>query len=101
MTPSHATAPAPRPSGRPWLDERSTGAEDAAIAPPPRYCPAGLLAGFALLMAGHGRCVHAAMMLGDSDYAHWQLAWARGSQDPELMAVADRLQGYFDEAAPA
>src|SRR5690606_24021214 len=31
----------------------------------PRYCPTGLLAGFALLMAGHGRCVNTDMMLGD------------------------------------
>jgi hypothetical protein len=45
----------------------SLEASDDLLAPPrsPRYCPTGLLASFALLMAGHGRCVNTDMMLGD------------------------------------
>jgi hypothetical protein len=62
-----------------------------------RYCPTGLLASFALLMAGHGRCVHTDMMLGDREYAMWQLACARATDDAELCAVADRLFAYFDD----
>jgi hypothetical protein len=65
---------------------------------PPRYCPTGLLAGFALLMAGHGRCVNTDMMLGDREYAMWQLACARAMDgDGELGAVATRLFSYFDD----
>lgn len=63
----------------------------------PRYCPTGLLATFSLLMAGRGRCVHTDMMLGDREYAMWQLACARASDDAELAAVASRLFGYFDD----
>ena len=63
----------------------------------PRYCPTQLLADFALLMAGHGRCVHTAMMLGDREYAMWQLACARAMDDAELDAVASRLFAYFDD----
>ena len=64
----------------------------------PRYCPTRLLASFALLMAGHGRCVHTDMMLGDREYAMWQLACARALDDPELDAVARRLFAYFDDS---
>lgn len=63
----------------------------------PRYCPTGLLATFTLLMAGHGRCVHADMMLGDREYAMWQLACAQAIDDPELAEVASRLFAYFDD----
>jgi hypothetical protein len=63
----------------------------------PRYCPTGLLASFALLMAGHGRCVITDMMLGDREYAMWQLACARAMDDDELQAVATRLFSYFDD----
>lgn len=63
----------------------------------PRYCPTGLLAGFALLMAGHGRCVNTDMMLGDREYAMWQLACARATDDAELAALASRLFAYFDD----
>ena len=63
----------------------------------PRYCPTRLLANIALLMAGHGRCVNTDMMLGDREYAMWQLACARATDDPELSAVAARLFAYFDE----
>ena len=75
------------------------GASDPAqsAAPAPRYCPIALLASFALLMAGRGRCVNTDMMLGDREYALWQLACARATDDPELAAIAARLCAYFDE----
>ena len=64
----------------------------------PRYCPTRLLASFALLMAGHGRCVNTDMMLGDREYAMWQLACARALDDAELAEVTTRLFAYFDDA---
>jgi hypothetical protein len=65
------------------------------------YCPTGLLAAFTLLMSGHGRCVSADMMLGDREYAMWQLARAHTLQDAELREVAAKLFAYFDdERAP-
>lgn len=63
----------------------------------PRYCPTRLLASFALLMAGHGRCVNTDMMLGDREYAMWQLACAHAMDDAELEAVVSRLFAYFDD----
>jgi hypothetical protein len=71
--------------------------DDAPESAAPRYCPPQLLAAFALLMAGHGRCVNAAMMLGDAEYAMWQLACARALDDPELAAMASRLFAYLDD----
>ncbi|MCG2591952.1 hypothetical protein LZ009_04080 [Ramlibacter sp. XY19] len=68
--------------------------DDAAHA---RYCPMELLACFALLMAGHGRCVNTDMMLGDGEYAMWQLSCAKAMDDAELGDVAMRLAGYFDD----
>lgn len=68
------------------------------LAESPRYCPTRLLASFALLMAGHGRCVNTDMMLGDREYAMWQLACARAMDDDELQAIATRLFAYFDDA---
>jgi hypothetical protein len=62
-----------------------------------RYCPVEALGTFTLLMAGHGRCVSAAMMLGDREYAMWQLARAQTLADPVLRQVALRLFAYFDE----
>jgi len=64
---------------------------------PMRYCPTELLGTFTLLMAGHGRCVSSAMMLGDREYAMWQLARAQTLGDEELRGVALRLFAYFDE----
>lgn len=72
--------------------------DDAGNAAPARYCPTELIARFTLLMAGHGRCAHADMMLGDREYAMWQLACARATGDPELVSVAARLFDYFDDA---
>ena len=37
------------------------------------------------------------MMLGDREYAMWQLACARATDDPELGAIAQRLFAYFDD----
>ena len=71
--------------------------EIGALDDSPRYCPMRLLASFALLMAGHGRCVNTDMMLGDREYAIWQLACARATDDPELEAIATRLFAYFDD----
>ena len=66
-----------------------------------RYCPMHLLDAFALLMAGHGRCICTAMMLGDREYAMWQLARAHTLGDAELREIAARLFAYFhDEHSP-
>lgn len=61
------------------------------------YCPTELLATFTLLMAGHGRSVNSSMMLGDREYAMWQLARAQTLSDEELRRVALRLFAYFDD----
>lgn len=66
-----------------------------------RYCPSRLLGAFALLMAGHGRCVNTSMMLGDREYAMWQLARAHTFGDAELREISAKLFAYFyDEKAP-
>jgi hypothetical protein len=71
------------------------------IADTARYCPTLLLSAFALLMSGHGRCINTTMMLGDREYAMWQLARAHTLGDAELREVAARLFAYFDdERAP-
>jgi hypothetical protein len=62
-----------------------------------RYCPTELLGTFTLLIAGHGCCVSADMMLGDREYAMWQLARAHTLSDDTLRAVAVRLFSYFDD----
>lgn len=84
----------------PWSDPGLVSL-DASDDPDPFdtacYCPVRLLGAFALLMSGHGRCVSTAMMLGDRDYAMWQLARAHTLGDPELREVAARLFAYFDE----
>ena len=88
---------APQPS----LAEASTSLEasdDFDVPASTRYCPTALLGTFTLLMAGHGRCVNSSMMLGDREYAMWQLARAQTLPDDELRAMALRLFGYFDEA---
>jgi hypothetical protein len=66
-----------------------------------RYCPMHLLDAFALLMSGHGRCIRTSMMLGDREYAMWQLARAHTLGDAQLREVAARLFEYFhDEQMP-
>jgi hypothetical protein len=62
-----------------------------------RYCPTQLLGSFTLLMAGHGRSVSSSMMLGDREYAMWQLARAHALADDQLRAIAVRLFAYFDD----
>lgn len=76
-------------------------ATDRLLAPAPGYCPPALLASFAWLMAGQGRCVNSAMMLGDRDYALWQLACAHATGDAELQGLAERLASYFSVASSA
>jgi hypothetical protein len=82
-----------------FRDETSLDASDEfeALGDASRYCPTELLGTFTLLMAGHGRCVSADMMLGDRDYALWQLARAHTMADEQLRAVAVRLFSYFDD----
>ena len=65
-----------------------------------RYCPTELLGTFTLLMAGHGRCVSADMMLGDRDYAMWQLARAHTKHKlkftlPGPMTIVDTVADRF------
>ena len=62
-----------------------------------RYCPTELLGTFTLLMAAAGRCVSADMMLGDREYAMWQLARAHTMANDQLRTVAVRLFSYFDD----
>jgi len=84
----------------PWgdLNQTSLDASDEFDAPDAsRYCPTRLLSAFALLMAGHARCINTAMMLGDREYAMWQLARAHTLDDGELREVAARLFAYFDD----
>lgn len=77
-------------------EQLSLGAADAEGAGCACYCPTRSLSAFALLMAGHGRCVNTTMMLGDREYAMRQLARAHTVGDPELREVAARLFAYFD-----
>lgn len=64
------------------------------------YWPCELLNAFVLQMACAGHCVNTDMMLGHRGYAQEQLALAKDSSDAELSALAQRLQAYFDAAAP-
>ncbi len=75
--------------------------QPAALADEFRYCPTRLLSAFALLMAGHGRAVCTAMMLGDREYAMGQLAGAHTLHDPQLREIAARLLAYFDDERAA
>lgn len=71
--------------------------DEAVLADEACYCPTRLLSAFALLMAGHGRCVNTSMMLGDRHYAMWQLARAHTLHDAQLREIAARLFAYFEE----
>lgn len=59
------------------------------------WSPTELLGTFTLLMAGQGRRVSSDMMLGDREYAMWQLARAHTMADDELRLVAARLFTHF------
>ncbi len=50
-----------------------------------------LLSSFAFLMAGHGRSVSVAMMLGDPGYAQVQLAIARSLDDELLRCIVQEM----------
>jgi hypothetical protein len=71
--------------------------DDFDLPPAARYCPTELLSAFALLMSGHGRCINTTMMLGDREYAMWQLARAHTLGDPQVRELAARLFAYFDD----
>ncbi len=84
----------------PWSDPGATSldaSDEFEPADMARYCPTRLLSAFALLMSGHGRCINTTMMLGDREYAMWQLARAHTFGDAELREVAARLFAYFDD----
>ena len=88
------------PSDSKWADSVPASLEPAdaiLLEDEARYCPMRLLSAFALLMAGHGRSVCTSMMLGDREYAMWQLARAHTLGDAELREVAARLFAYFEE----
>jgi hypothetical protein len=85
----------------PWSNANDTSldaSDDFELPGEARYCPTGLLSAFALLMGGHGRCINTSMMLGDREYAMWQLARAHTMGDSELRVVAAKLFAYFDDA---
>jgi hypothetical protein len=87
-------------AGTPWSDPGQTSldaSDDFEEPDSTRYCPTRLLSAFALLMAGHGRCINTSMMLGDREYAMWQLARAHTLGDAQLRVVAARLFAYFDD----
>lgn len=93
MTPAHRVAEVVAADPQASLD----ASDEFELPMSTRYCPTELLGTFTLLMAGHGRCVSAAMMLGDREYAMWQLARAQALPDPALRQAAIRLFAYFDE----
>ncbi|MES2635397.1 MAG: hypothetical protein V4669_20690 [Pseudomonadota bacterium] len=83
-----------------WVNTQpaSIDASDEFEAPgQSRYCPESLLATFVELMAARGRATSSEAMLGDREYAMWQLARAHAMGDSELRAVAVRLFAYFDD----
>lgn len=97
MSPAAPTVMETLPPAATSLEASDDWADGLADAMARRYCPTELLGSFTLLMAGHGRCVSASMMLGDREYAMWQLARAHTLDDPQLRAVAARLFAWFDE----
>ena len=93
---SHAAIQSSPPSARADASLEASDEFDVAF-DANRYCPTELLGTFSLLMAGHGRCISSAMMLGDREYAMWQLARAHTMADDQLRAVTMRLFAYFDD----
>lgn len=90
--------PSPAAHDLPAREPSLEASDEFDVLGAPLYCPTELLGRFTLLMAGHGRCVSTAMMLGDREYAMWQLACARAMGDAELDEVGKRLFAYFDDA---
>jgi len=71
---------------------------DDADGPPPHATdPAVRIARFCQLMSGQGRVVSPAVMLADREYAMWQLARARASDDAQLRGLAGQLFTWLDE----
>lgn len=65
--------------------------ESAVDAPRREDCPTVLLERFGDRMAEHGRTILPAVMLADREYAMWQLARARMTEDAELRQLAAEL----------
>ncbi|MEJ7929246.1 hypothetical protein WG922_04595 [Ramlibacter sp. AN1015] len=68
--------------------------DEEALPTPLTGDPVGLqvlLDQFAARMAEHGRAVHCAEMRNDREYALWQIARARATDDEALRSVAARL----------
>lgn len=100
MTQAHLADPAAQAALAEHAESLEASDDFEVPAPSSHYCPTELLGTFTLLMAGHGRCVSSSMMLGDREYAMWQLARAQTLPDPELRQIALRLFAYFDEPRP-
>lgn len=82
-----------------WMDSETRGSHAHAAAP---VWNPDLLSSFSFLMAGHGRSVSAAMMLGDAAYARRQLAVARSLDDGLLRRVVREMEsGVVCAAAQA
>ena len=60
------------------------------------YWPCELLHAFTLEMAARGICVHEAMMLGDTDYAHQKLSQAIALHDPSVDQMVLNMLDYFE-----
>ena len=63
MNQLHAHPAAPEAAAQAERSSLEASDELEGLQASPRYCPTGLLAGFALLRPGHGRCVITGMML--------------------------------------
>ena len=83
-----------------WVPEESESLDASDDFEPlneSRYCPTSLLSTFCTMMSTQGRCIDNNLMLGDREYAMWQLARAHAAGDSELRVVAVKLFSYFDD----
>ncbi|MES2483847.1 MAG: hypothetical protein V4609_17820 [Pseudomonadota bacterium] len=71
--------------------------DDAEGPPPHDSDPSARIARFCQLMLAQGRVVTPAVMLADREYAMWQLARARASDDAQLRGLAGQLFTWLDE----
>lgn len=95
------TARSGRADSATGLNASAVGAKSGWDGCTQAYWPAHALDGFLLRMAAHGKCVSAAMMLGDRRYAAEQLerAWAL-KDDSQLQSLAAELAPYFAGSSP-
>lgn len=77
--------------------------DEAAEATPRQRgeCPAQLLDEFVHRMADHGRSIQGDLMQADPEYAMWQLARARTTDDAPLRQVAAQLFACLDPGTRA